>query len=58
MNHPEQRQEINGRPVPSQPLVNWLSKQYDRPQLEEHGPWATAWDGNALATTAKGLTKR
>jgi hypothetical protein len=34
----------------SQPLTDWLARQYDTPAARMVGPWSSAWDGGALAS--------
>ena len=45
--------KADGQAVPSQPLVDWLTQQYDQQTPEQHGPWASAWDGDSLAAVQR-----
>lgn len=44
--------------APSQPLIEWLARQYDTPAARMVGPWSSAWDGGALANQARPPSNR
>jgi len=48
----EQKPTVGGHSAISQPLVDWLAQQFDEQTREQHGPWATAWDGRSLQAAA------
>jgi hypothetical protein len=44
--------DLETRPAPSQPLVDWMDRHFDALRREHSGPEALAWDGHALQAVA------